>query len=166
VADTLRIQFTGCTLTKIERDRKIGKAHFDANLSDKVVNTMNWKHPEDFETSVSLDGSLAGRTMVVGMKGTLADAYEIHIDILSVGNFQSTRRETKGKRGKGYRHTLSFIAKFVDAKALALLEDYLQRVPEEKGTCLVLYTAQPEQGELGDVTATPEQRQAVMEDVN
>lgn len=165
MAEQLRITFTGCTLNKISRDRTMGKAAFSADLNDKVVKTMGWKHPEDFETSVSLDGTLAAQTMVLGMKDTLTDAYEIHVDIQSVGSFQSTRRETKNKRGKGYRHTLSFVVKFADSNALGLMESYLQKVPEDKGTVLVLYTPQAAQAEL-EVLTTPEQRQVVMEEVN
>lgn len=165
MAEQLRITFTGCTLTKISRDRSKGVAAFSSDLTDKVVKAMAWKHPEDFETSVSLDGRLAAQTMVLGMKGTLSDAYEIHVDIQSVGDFQSTRRETKNKRGKGYRHTLSFKVTFADPTALGMLEEYLQKVPEDKGTCLVLYTPQAAQQQL-EVLSTPEQRQAVMEEVN
>lgn len=164
MAENKTITFGGATLVKLSRDRgKSGKAAFTADISNKVVNAMGWTHPLDHETSVSLDGTLAAIHATLGMKGTLKDSYEVKLDIGEVSGFQATRRETKGKRGKGFRHVLSFYVKFA-ADELGKLERYMDSVPDDKGTLTVVYAPQAVQAEIVDVVTTEEQRQAVLEE--
>lgn len=168
MAEQLKLKFTGLTLESIKRDRKKGTAQVSCDLTQKVMTRMNWEEPRDYETSISLDGMLAAQSVVFGMSGTLTDSYEITIDAQSVGKFAVTRLKTKGKRkaGTGFRHVLSSEVTFSDADAMAHLDAYLRKVPEGKGTMLVLYVPQAVQGEMqvSDVTMSEEARQAVLKE--
>jgi hypothetical protein len=169
MAQQLRLKFIGLTLDSIKRDRKKGTASVSCNLTEKVIDALGWYMPADWQTSVACgDTVLAAQHVIFGMSGTLTDAYEIQIDAQAVGKFTVTRMQTKGKRGasKGYRHVLGAEITFSDPDALAHLDAYMRKVPEGKGTMTVLYVPQAVQGEMqiSDVTATEEQRQAVLKE--
>lgn len=134
-----KMSFTGMTLRSFTRNAKGGIASFSANLSKSIIKTMGWGEMPDYESSAKLVGALAGTQMTLGAAGTLADKYQIDIDITSVDGFEGIRKEIKGKRGKGKRHELHFNVKFVDDKGCRYLEEYMLTIPEEKGTMTVTH---------------------------
>lgn len=163
MAKQLKIDFTGLTLLSIIRNPKKAEASFSANLTATILDRMGWDEMRDFEKSTDLDGELAAQQMILGMKDTLAAAYEITVDIQSVSAFQGVRQETKGKRSKGKRHVLYFKVRFADV-AMGLLEEYLLKVPEGKGNMTVLYLPGAVQGVINDVTQTEAAKQATLKE--
>lgn len=160
MAEQLRVDFTGVTLKSISRKPSSGgEAKFSANLTAAVQKKMGWGEMPPYETSANLEGDLAAQSMILGAKDTLMAAYEISVDIQSAGGFEAIRKELPGKRAKGFRHVLHFTVKFAD-NAMGLLEEYMLKVPEEKGSMTILYVPRAAQADLPQ--QTNEQRQATL----
>ncbi len=159
MAEQLRVDFTGVTLKSISRKPSSGgEAKFSANLTSAVAKKMAWGDIPTWETSSTLEGDLAAQSMVLGAKDTLMAAYEISVDIQNASSFEAIRKELPGKRAKGFRHVLHFTVKFAD-NAMGLLEEYMLKVPEEKGNMTILYVPRAAQQ---DIQQTEEQRQATL----
>lgn len=146
-----KMNFTGLTLRSFSRNAKGGSASFSANLSKTIIKTMGWGEMPDYESSAKLVGALASTQMTLGASGTLADKYQIDIDITSVDGFEGIRKEIKGKRGKGKRHELHFSVKFVDDKGCRYLEEYMLTIPEGKGTMKVVHNPAAIQPKLAGI---------------
>lgn len=134
----LKTKFTGVTLRAFSRrNGKGGTATFSSNFSEKFRDYMKWEQPNDKETSVSLDGSLAAKEIRLICSTA---SFDKPLDATIVASFQFVRRELEGKKDKGFRHELHFKVKFADQKGARTLEEYMLAIPEGKGVLDVLHT--------------------------
>lgn len=164
------ITFTSCVLRSFSRNHNGGEAQFSASLTIPVCEAMKWTNANgtpavsDFLTGAKPEGELHGSSMTLRSKeGDLAE-YEIGIDISKVHGFELVRRELPTSRGKGHRFELRFKVTFADLTACRFLEEYMVAAGDSKGSLIVRHEAKAKQGTLipGEVTATEEQRQAVL----
>jgi hypothetical protein len=155
-----QITFTGCVLKSFSRNPNGGKAHFSANFNAKVGKQMGWAGFPDGATSISLEGSLAAsKATLQPADGALAK-WEIGFDATAVKGFEAVRYELEGKKGKGYRYELHFVAEFKDMTACKMLEEFITHIGDHKSTLTVAYTKAAEQTEID--LAGDERRQATL----
>ena len=147
------ITFTGATIKSFSRDMAKGKINFRSNLTDGVSRAMGWGKKDDngkvvdidlpeYSSKLALDGELAAQSMILTPADSEMKKLEIDTEIQSVSNFEAVRQELKGSRGKGKRIELHFTVSFAGKDTAALLEHYLIRVGEGKGTLKVSYAKQ------------------------
>ena len=159
-----QITFTGVILKSFSRNQNGGKANFSANFSPKVGKQMGWAGFPDGATSISLEGSLAASKATLQPTDGALSKWEIGFDANAVTSFEAVRYELEGKKGKGYRYELHFVAQFKDMTACRLLEEFITHIGDHKSTLTVAYTQAAEQTEL-DI-AGDERRQATMEEAD
>lgn len=134
----MTIVFTGVTLKKAERDLKRGLLHFSANLTKPVLEGMKWAEPPKSCTGSSMVGQLT--TAQPSLSAKQADLFEdgeFRADVQTVQKFEITRMELKGKKGKGFRHVVTFEAKFIGRDIMALADAWIVAVGGGVGTLRV-----------------------------
>jgi hypothetical protein len=155
-----QIQFTGVRLKSFSRNISGGKANFSANYSATVGKKMGWAGFPEGATSISLEGSLAAsKATLQPADGALAK-WKVSFDANAVKGFEAVRYEMEGKKGKGFRYELHFVAEFKDMMACRYLEEFLTNIGDQKSTLTVAYTKAAEQTEMD--LAGEERRQATM----
>lgn len=159
-----QIQFSGVILKSFSRNHNGGKASFSANFSSKVGKTMGWAGFPDGATSISLEGSLAASKATLQPSDGALAKWEIGFDATAVKAFEAVRYEMEGKRGKGYRYELHFVAEFKDMTACKMLEEFITNIGDHKSTLTVAYTKAAEQTDLP--LQSEEGRQATMEEAD
>jgi hypothetical protein len=138
--------FTGVTLHKAERDLKRGLLHFSANLTKPIAEAMKWGDLPKASTSSSMEGSIIGVSLSMSAKQAgLFEKGEFRSQAQSLDKFEIVRLELKGKKGKGFRHVVRFVARFVDSDILALAEQWIISVGD--GTATLTATGELSQGQ-------------------
>lgn len=139
------INFTGAQLLEFSRNPKGGVAKFSADYTASVVKAMGWSAelPES-ALSIKLDGDIAAIEITLTPKDKQVSKHEASIDVTNLSTFSVVRLETERSRGKGHRHELRFSASFVAPDSCAILEAYMQRLGDMKGTLKVSYVKQQE----------------------
>lgn len=154
--------FAGVTLLTFTRKAKGGSASFSASLTSAIIKKMEWDDARDFEKGVQLEGELAAQTITLGAAGTLL-TWTVDIEVNKVNGFQSVRRELENKRGKGFRHERHFKIHFADAKGARYLEEFIQSVPDGKGTMTVYHAAPaPKQPTLPGATTEDDKQESLV----
>jgi hypothetical protein len=159
-----QLQFTGVTLKSFSRNINGGKANFSANFSPKVGRAMGWAGFPEGATSISLEGSLAASKATLQPSDGALAKWEIGFDATGVKGFEAVRYEMEGKRGKGYRYELHFVAEFKDMTACKVLEEFITNIGDHKSTLTVSYTKAAKQTDLD--LSDDERRQATMADAD
>jgi hypothetical protein len=101
------VVFTQVVLLKIERDLKRGLLKFSAALA------------------------------LTAKQENLFEDREFRADVQTVSKFEITRMKLKGKKGKGFRHVVTFEAKFISGDILALADSWIRAVGDGVGTLRV-----------------------------
>lgn len=145
----MTIVFSSVVLKKAERDLKRGLLHFSASLTKPVLEGMKWTEPPRSFTSSSMVGEIVDASLAMTAKQeSLFEEGEFRADVQTLTKFEITRMELKGKKGKGFRHVVTFEAKFIDGDILALADSWIRSVGDGTGTLTVKGTlAEASQGE-------------------
>lgn len=147
------IVFTGVVLKKAERDLKRGLLHFSASLTKPVLEGMKWQEPSKSCTDQSMVGQITSASMSMSAKqADLFEEGEFRADVQTVGKFEITRMELKGKKAKGFRHVVTFEAKFIEGDILALADSWIRSVGDGVGTLRISGTLS-EAEDVGEAAA-------------
>jgi hypothetical protein len=134
----MKLTFTGVTLHKAERDLKRGLLHFSASLTKPVIEGLKWGELPKAATNSGMDGAISQASMSMSAKQSdLFEKGEFRADVQSVSKFEIVRMELKGKKGKGFRHVVRFVATFVAADILALADQWIMAVGDGTATLTV-----------------------------
>lgn len=114
---------------------------------EALFTLLGWDVPGDKTISESLEGKLEDGTLVLTSKDKLIDA-EVSIDFKTITAFACKRLELEGRKGKGFRRELRFKATFKHVDGCALLEGYMMRCDNARGSLKVTYLEQPVQTEI------------------
>lgn len=132
------VVFTSVTLLKAERDIKRGVLKFSAALTKPVMEAMKWQPPAPSCTGSTMVGEIIQASLAMSAKQ--ADLFaegEFRADVQTVSKFEIARMELKGKKGKGFRHVVSFEARFFGGDILALADAWIRAVGAGVGTMRV-----------------------------
>lgn len=142
-----KITFRGATIDKYESycsnaGQTTVEIHFKASWSEPVCETMGWtKEPKGFGNG-SLDGKLAGISMMVEPNGAQLRDYRFDIRIDSIGKFKHVAKE---KDGEVVDRSLTFIATTTDESAPLCLDKWLRAVGPSDSTAQVAATYNAEE---------------------
>ncbi len=124
------------------------EAKIRANWSDTVCREMKWtEEPQGFGNG-SLDGGLAGISMILEPNKQVLKDYRLDVGISKVSKFKHV---AKIKDGKVEGRELEFVVTTVADDAGAVLENYVRHCNpgDDRGQCRITYNAK-EQKKLDD----------------
>lgn len=138
------IKFNKVVLDSFTRKGKIGTASFTAQLTDSIIEAMNWEPcPESF-TGGDPEGELSAKQADLVPSEKALSMHRCVLSIQTVYKFEIVRRELEGKRGKGHRFDLKFKMDFDDLKGCKKLEQYMLTLAGAEGSLTVQYEKQAE----------------------
>jgi len=140
------------------------RIHMRADFSTPVQQEMGWEPRAAGWSGGDLNGELTGVKMLLKPSSRELHKYGFEMPIRQVKDFKLVVRQGKGKDAEE-EEELTFVVETSSRRAYITLGNWVENIGKEKGLLTVSYTDPPEdnQMKIGDVTATPEQRQAVME---
>lgn len=134
-----------------DEDGVFARVHLTADYSGPVQEEMGWEPVQESITSCKLVGRLAALNMVLTPADAKLSRNEIQLECSEVLDFQLA--SVKNDSGDITGHELRFVARTVEAGAVALLENWLRVIGTSPANVKVAYA---EQGEL-EPAAGPEQ---------
>ena len=135
------------------------RVHMRADFSDPVREAMGWDPRPEGWGGGSLDGELAGVEMMLKPSQGELGKYAFKMPIRTVKNFELIVKGSDDEEEEILAFTVETNAK----RAYAPLGLWVENIGTAKAALTVTY-AEDEQLEIGGVTATEEQRQAVLEE--
>jgi hypothetical protein len=171
-----KLKCVNALITSMGRKKTGGWAKVKFQLTAAVTNSLDWPEmPEGTAEWVpDVDELQATVVEFTPNKEGLGAQAVCELEASSIGDFMVQRKKKKaGKNSIKADKTITEVIctiRFTDAIGCAKIEEYMQRAARSE--MLVIYTPQPVQGELdgtrvdvvsGEVHATEEQRQAVLE---
>lgn len=157
-----KVSFTSVELISFSRSQKQMTARFEFSLTQKAMQAMGWGEIPMFQHGCDLDGDLAASVIELIPSDALARKHAVQLDTRRVFKFVATRQEIEGKRGKGQRWSVQCDVVVSDGNGCKKLEQYMASA----GKCEMRVSYEPQAVQEELPTATEEQRQAVLEDVN
>jgi hypothetical protein len=173
-----KIRFEGAKMSQFGREDKAAAwvvfhcslGAVDSRGFQGLFKRMGWSVPGEKVSMEKLDGSLSGGHFILTSQNKLVDA-EVEIAFGKMGGFSVHRFELEGKKKKGFRRELRFKSTFELEDGCALLESYMMRSDNARGTLQVTYLKEPVQTTIDDsaqlsipdVEATEEQKAAARE---
>ena len=139
------ITFVGVELKNCVRTAKEATFHFAAEYTAKVGKAFEWGDLNETCKKFTLDGSLAGGTMVLEPKETSQKTMDgTKPDVMSVSlttcdSFTVTRLQSEGSKGKGIRRRIDFCATSIDSDACMKAEKWLQLIGKMKASLCCEY---------------------------
>lgn len=139
------ITFRGARIRYIDlrRDEEAGvfaRVHLTADYSTPVMAEMGWAPVDETITSCKLIGRLAALNMVLTPADAKLSRSEVQVECSEVSDFQLA--PLKNDDGEVHGHELRFIARTIEAGAVALLENYLRVIGASPAALAVSYSEQ------------------------
>jgi len=158
-----KLTFRGATLDKFEGRRKKNVfscvAHFSAELSSPVAETMEWGEVPEFIESCNLSGFLSAKSLTFEPNDKKLKDYRIESQCSSVEAFTITRRSEDDETITRLRFQA-----FIEQEGVVLdLERWVRNIAGNEGQLIVEYVKQASLINEDAPKATDEQRAAALE---
>ena len=136
------------------------RLHFTSELTEPVMEAMEWSEPPDCITTAKLSGVLSAQHIDLTPNQKQLKDHAISMDASEVGDFTVVRLTENDST----RLELRFTARVTQVGAIQWCEDYLRTVGQDSGALKVSYVVQEELPLDGEPRATQEQMAAVSEE--
>ena len=119
------------------------RIHFGSDISDPIIEAMDWEPVPDCMESAKLTGTLTARNLVLTPNQKELRQHEIEMECTEVSDFQLFR--IQGDDGESTRTELRFTARVMEPGAIGRIENYVRLVgmsPKSAGALKVTFEHQ------------------------
>jgi hypothetical protein len=147
----LKLTLRGARIAEVKRvDAESGSFKFHVQMGKDLpalCERMGWQEPGEKTTLENLEGKMLGGNLSLVCQDKLIDA-DVDMPYKSINAFALHRLELEGRKGKGFRRELRFNGTFDAPDGCALMESYMQRTANARGTLTITFMKEEVQENL------------------